>query len=95
MWLLWIQCCFYGFYYVTEEDLKFFNRNLLAYGHKDTSLLPLLRVARWGLQIIKYLSHRHKLHHLEEGLKAIACFKIFQVIQNFNVTVFKVPYIFT
>ena len=24
MRLLWIQPCFYGFYYVTEEDLKFY-----------------------------------------------------------------------
>ena len=22
MWLLWMQHCFYGFYYVKEEDLK-------------------------------------------------------------------------
>ena len=26
---------FYGFYYVTEEDLKFFKRNMLAFLHKD------------------------------------------------------------
>ena len=49
-----IQCFIYGFYYVTEEDFNFFNRNLLAYLHEDTSLLRLLRAARWGLQIIKY-----------------------------------------
>ena len=30
MRLLQIQRCFYGFCYVTEEDLKCFNRNLLA-----------------------------------------------------------------
>ena len=86
--ILWIQHCFYGFYYVTEEDLKFFDRNLLAYLHKDTSSLHLLRVARWGLQIIKYFSHRHKLHCLEEGLQAIiiACFKIFLVIRKLHNT---------
>ena len=64
-----IQRCFYGFFYVTEEDLKFFSRNLPACLQEDTSLLRLLRVARWGLQIIKYFLHKHKkLHHLEEGL---------------------------
>ena len=68
MRLLRIQRCFYGFFYVTEEDLKFFSRNLLACLQEDTSLLRLLRVARWGLQIIKYFFHRHKIHHLEEGL---------------------------
>jgi len=34
MWLLRIQHL-YGFYYVTEEDLKFFKRNILACLHKD------------------------------------------------------------
>ena len=60
MRLLRIQRCFYGFLYVTEEDSKFFSRNLLACLQEDTSLLRLLRVARWGLQIIKYFLHRHK-----------------------------------
>ena len=46
----------------------FLNRNLLAGLHEDTSSLRLLRVARWGLQIVKYFSRRHKLHRLEEGL---------------------------
>ena len=63
-----IQRCFSGFYYVTEEDLKFFNRNFLSLSNEDTRSLPLLRVARSGLQIIKYFSHRHKLHRFEEGL---------------------------
>ena len=31
---------------------------------------------------MKYFSHRQKLHRLKEGLKAIACFKVFQVIQK-------------
>ena len=88
MRLLWIQHCFYGFYYVTEENLKFFNRNLLAYLHEDTSSLHLLRVARWGLQVIKYFSHKHKLHCFEEGLQVhdIACFKIFLVIRKLHNT---------
>ena len=62
------QRCFSRFYYVTEENLKFFNRNLLACPHEDTRSLPLLRVARSGLQIIKHFSHRHKLHRFEERL---------------------------
>ena len=68
MQLLRIQRCFYGFCYVTEEILKFFNRNLLACLHEDTCSLRLFRVARLDLEIIKYFSHRHILHHLEEGL---------------------------
>ena len=31
-----IQRCFYKFYCVTKEDLKCFNRNLLACLHEDT-----------------------------------------------------------
>ena len=68
MQLLRIQRCFYGFCYVTEEDLKFFNRNLLECLHEDTCSFRLFRVARQGLQIIKYFSHSHKLHRFEEGL---------------------------
>ena len=58
----------HGFCYVTEEDLKFFNRNLLACLHEDTYSFRLFRVARSVLQIIKYFSHSLKLHRLEEGL---------------------------
>ena len=61
MQLLRIQRCFYGFYCVTKEDLKFLNRNLPACLHEVTSSLHMLRVARWALQIIKYFSHRHKI----------------------------------
>ena len=81
--VLRIQRCFYGFYCVTEEDLKIFNRNLLACLQEDTSSLCLLRVARWGVQIVKYFSHRHKLHRLKEGLWVIGCFKIFKMIWKF------------
>ena len=38
MRLLQIQRCFYGVCYVTEEDLKLFNKNLLACLHEDTML---------------------------------------------------------
>ena len=38
MRLLQIQRCFCGFCYVTEEDLKLFNRNLLASLHENTML---------------------------------------------------------
>ena len=61
MRLLRIQSCFNRFYYVTEEDVKLFNRNLLAGLHEDTISLRLLRVARWGLQIIKYFPHRQAI----------------------------------
>ena len=69
-----VKRCFYGLCSVTKEDLKIFNRNLLACLHDDTgSACSLLRVARsWGLQTVKYFSHIYKLHRLEEGLKAIA-----------------------
>ena len=43
-----MQRCFYGFYYVTEEDLKFFNRNCEGvYTKIQLSSLRLLRVARY------------------------------------------------
>ena len=77
-----IQYCFYGFYCVTIEGLEFFNKNLLACLQEVTSSLRLFSVPRWGLQIIKYFSHRHKLHLLEQGLYDTACFKIFQVIRK-------------
>ena len=79
-----IQCCFYGFYCVTIEGLEFFSKNLLACLHEDTSSLRLFSVPRWGLQIIKYFSHRHKLHLLEQGLYDTACFKIFQEIRKLS-----------
>ena len=37
------------------------------------------------LQMIKFISHRHKLQRFRFGLKSAACFKIFQV------TVINVP----
>ena len=63
-----LKCGYSGYnaVYVTEEDLKLFNKTLLACLYEDTRSLPLLRVARSALQIIKYLSHRHKLHRFEE-----------------------------
>ena len=70
------QCCFYGSYCMTLEDLEFFNKNLVACLHEVTSSLRLFSVPRWGLQIIKYFSHRHKLHLLEQGLYEIACSNI-------------------
>ena len=50
-----IQCCFYGSYCMTLEDLEIFNKNLLVCLHKVTSSLRLFSVPRWGLQIIKIL----------------------------------------
>ena len=40
-------------------------RNLSACLHDETSSLGLLRLAREGLQIIKYFSHKHKLQRFE------------------------------
>ena len=56
-------------YYVVTGDLNLLKRNLLACLQEVTSSLRLFRVARSGLQIIKYFSHRHKLQRLEVGLK--------------------------
>ena len=36
-----------------------------AYMHADTNSLRLFKVAILGLQIIKYFSHKHKLHRFE------------------------------
>ena len=76
-------------YYVVTDDLNLLKRNLLACLQEVTSSLRLFRVARSGLQIIKYFSHRHKLQQLEAGLKGTACFKIFQVILKANLASFK------
>ena len=53
------------------------------------SSFRLFSVDKLGLQIIKYFSHRHKLHRLEAGLYGVACFNIFQdilksVLVSFN-----------
>ena len=76
-------------YYVVTGDLNLLKRNLLACLQEVTSSLRLFRVARSGLQIIKYFFHRHKLQRLEAGLKGAACFKIFQVILKANLASFK------
>ena len=76
-------------YCVATGDLNLFKRNFLACLQEVTSSLGLFRVARSGLQIIKYFSHKHKLQRLEAGLKGAACFKIFQVILKANLTSFK------
>ena len=76
-------------YCVVTGDLNLLKRNLLACLQEVTSSLRLFRVARSGLQIIKYFSHRHKLQRLEAGLKGAACFKIFQVILKANLASFK------
>ena len=76
-------------YYVVTGDLYLLKRNLLACLQEVTSSLRLFGVARSGLQIIKYFSHRHKLQRLEAGLKGAACFKIFQVISKANLASFK------
>ena len=69
--------------------LKFFKRNLFACLQEVTSSLRLFKVASSGLQMMKYFSHRHKLQWFETGLKGVVCFKIFQVILNFNFASFK------
>ena len=54
-----------------------------------TSSFRLFSVDKSGRQIIKYFSHRHKLHRLEAGLYGVACFNIFHdilksVLVSFN-----------
>ena len=53
--------------YIRSQDLnlKFFSKNLFACLQVETSSFCRLRVAMFGLQIIKYFSHRHKLHFLD------------------------------
>ena len=43
-------------------------RNFLLCLHADTNSLRLFKVAILGLQIIKYFSHKHKLHLFEAQL---------------------------
>ena len=69
--------------------IYFIYKNLLACLQEVTSSLRLFSVPRWGLQIIKYFSHRHKLHLLEQGLYDTACFKIFQVIRKLMLLSFR------
>ena len=69
--------------------LKFLRRNLFACLQEVTSSFRLFSVDKSGLQIIKYFSHRHKLHRLEAGLYGVACFNIFHdilktVLVSFN-----------
>ena len=44
---------------------KFLSKNLLACLQDDTSSFCLFRVAKDGWQMMKYFSHKHKLHLLE------------------------------
>ena len=67
----------------------FFKRYLFACLQEVTSSLRLFKVASSGLQMMKYFSHRHKLQRFETGRKGGVCFKIFQVIPNFNFASFK------
>ena len=60
--------------------LKFLRRNLFACLQEVMSSFRLFSVDKSGLQIIKYFSHRHKLHRLEAGLYGVAYFNIFQDI---------------
>ena len=69
--------------------LKFLRRNLFACLQEVTSSFRLFSVDKSGLQIIKYFSHRHKLHRLEAGLYGVACFNILHdilksVLVSFN-----------
>ena len=51
--------------------------------HDEINSFCLFKEAKSGLQIIKYFSHRHRLHLLEVGLYEAACFKILHVTLNF------------
>ena len=66
-------------YCVTTEDVKLLRRNLRKCLQEVTSSFRLFKLARSGLQIVKYFSHRHKLQLLKAGLNGAAWFKIFQV----------------
>ena len=76
-------------YCVTTVDLKLLRRNLPPCLQEITSSLRLFKVARSGLQMIKYFSRKYKLQRFEAGLKGTACFKIFQVILSSNLASFK------
>ena len=60
--------------------MKFFKRNFFECRHAVTSSLRLFRVASSGLHIMKYFSHKHRLHLLLIGVKDWACFRIFHVM---------------
>ena len=62
-------------YCVTTEDVKLLRGNLRACLQEVSSSFRLFKLARSGLQMIKYFSHRPKLQRFEGA----ACFKIFQV----------------
>ena len=56
---------------VRSQDLsvvKIFSRNLFACLQEETSSFRRLRLATFGLQIIKYFSQRHKLHLIDTVL---------------------------
>ena len=55
-------------------------RNFLLCLHADTNSLRLFKVAIFGLQIIKYFSHKHKLHLFEAQLQGLARFNSFNLI---------------
>ena len=67
---------------VPTENVKLLRRNLRACLHEVTSSFRLFKLTRSALQMMKYLSHRHKLQRFEAGLNGAACFKIFQVKLN-------------
>ena len=47
--------------------------------------------ANLGLQMINFLSQRHKLQRFEAGLYGVPCFNIFRVKLNFD---FQIPHVF-
>ena len=51
----------------SNNYLKGFKRNLFACLQDETNSLRLFRLAISGLNIMKYVSHRHKLHLLYSG----------------------------
>ena len=63
-----------------SKHMRLLRRYFRACRHDDTSSLRLFKVERSGLQIMKYFSHKHRLHRSETGLKEAACFKTFQLI---------------
>ena len=63
---------------------EFLSKNLLACLQADTSSFRLFNVPRYGLWMMKYFSHRHRLHLLEAELYDLACFKVFHEISYFS-----------
>jgi hypothetical protein len=60
-------CDLINMLYDKRQDMLF-KRTFLLCLYADTNSLRLFKVAILGLQIIKYFSHKHKLHLFEAQL---------------------------